>query len=117
MFGPSGRRIFLLSLLVLTLYPGSQFVPAYVHAVQFDDFIKQEVQFAGFRRATPEDVREHIVEQSKDLDFSVEPSDVRILKRGAGFSVEFDDWIPVDPKVYRRDLTFHVSETGELFEQ
>src|SRR5262249_19010070 len=104
MFGLSGRQIFLLSLLVLSLYAGSQFIPAYFHAFQFNDFIKQEVKFALSAKRTPEDVRNHIVQQAKDLEITVEPADVRIMKRGPAFTVEFDYGIPIDLRVYKRDL-------------
>jgi hypothetical protein len=117
MFGLGGRQIFLLLLLVFTLYAGSQFVPAYFHAFQFNDFIKQEVKFALSARRTPEDIRDHIVQQAKEFEIPVQPRDVQIAKRGPAFTVEFDYNIPIDLRVYKRDLTFHVSETGELFEK
>jgi hypothetical protein len=117
MFGLSGRQIFLLLLLVAFLYAGSQFIPVYFHAFQFNDFIKQEVKFALSARRTPEDVRQHIVEEAKELEIPVVARDVQIAKRGPAFTVDFEYSIPVDLKVYKRDLTFHVSETGELFEK
>jgi len=109
--------MFLLLLLVAAFFAGSQFVPAYFHAIQFNDFIKQEVKFALSARRTPDDVRQHIVEEAKDLEIPVGPRDVQIEKRGPAFTVDFEYSIPVDLKVYKRDLTFHVSETGELFEK
>src|SRR4051812_28029648 len=117
MFGLSGRQIFLLLLLVAALYAGSQFIPAYFHAFQFNDYIKSEVKFALSARRTPEDVRQHIVEEAKELDIPVGPRDVLIAKRGPAFTVDFQYSIPIDLKVYKRDLTFHVAETGELFEK
>ena len=117
MFGLSGRQIFLLLVLIFALYAGSQYVPAYFHAFQFNDFIKQEVKFALSAKRTPDDVRDHIVEQAKELEIPVDRRDVKIAKRGPAFTVEFDYNIPIDLRVYKRDLTFHVSETGELFEK
>ena len=117
MFGLSGRQIFILLLLVAFFYAGSQVIPIYFHAFQFSDFIKQEVKFALSARRTPEDVRNHIVEQAKEFEIPVQPRDVQIAKRGPAFTVEFDYNIPIDLRVYKRDLTFHVSETGELFEK
>ena len=117
MFGLSGRQIFLLLLLVFAFYAGSQFIPAYFHAFQFNDFIKQEVKFALSARRTPEDVRQHIVDEAKDLEIPIDARSVLISKRGPAFTVEFDYNIPIDLRVYKRDLNFHVSETGELFEK
>ena len=117
MFGLSGRQIFLLLLLVFAFYAGSQFIPAYFHAFQFNDFIKQEVKFALSARRTPEDVRQHIVDEAKDLEIPIDARNVLISKRGPAFTVEFDYNIPIDLRVYKRDLNFHVAETGELFEK
>jgi len=117
MFGLGGRQIFLLAVLALAIFVGSQLIPAYYHAFQFNDFIKQEVKFALAARRTPEDVRAHIVQEAKDLEIPVGPRDVLITRRGPAFTVEFDYSLPVDLKVYKRDLDFHVSETGELFEK
>ena len=117
MFGLNGRQIFLLLLLVLALYAGSQFIPAYFHAFQFNDFIKQEVKFAVAAKRTTEQIRAHIVEQAKQLDIAVGPRDIHISRRGPSFTLELDYVIPVDVRFYKRDLNFHVSESGELFEQ
>jgi hypothetical protein len=77
----------------------------------------QEVKFALSAKRTPDDVRTHIVEQAKELEIPIDPHDVKISKRGPAFTVEFDYFIPIDLRVYKHDLSFHVSETGELFEK
>jgi hypothetical protein len=117
MFGLRGRHYFLLSLLALAFYAGTQYVPAYFHAIQFNDLVKQEVKFALPSKRTPEEIRTRIVEYARDLEIPVTSRDIRIFKRGPAFEVECDYLIPIDLRVYKSDLSFHVSETGELFER
>ena len=54
MYGLSGRQIFILLVLVAILFAGSQYVPAYFAAFQFNDYIRQEVKYAVTNRKTPE---------------------------------------------------------------
>ena len=117
MFGLSGRQMFILLVLALAIYLGWKFIPPYMHAYQFNDFIKGEVKYALASRRTPEIVRQHILDEAKDLDIPIGPRDVVIKTNGPSFTVEFDYDIPVDMRVYKRDLNFHVAETGELFEK
>jgi hypothetical protein len=117
MFGLQARQIFLLLLLVVALFVGSQLVPAYFDAFQFNDYIKQEVKFAAASRRTTDDVRARIVEKAKEFDIPVEPEDILITRRGPTFTLEFNYMIPVDLRAYKRDLRFHVFESGEIFDK
>ncbi len=117
MFGLNARQLFMLVLLVAALFAGSQIIPAYFHAFQFNDFIKQEVKFAVASRRNTQKIRARIVEKAQEFNLDVKPQDIRIVRRGPAFSVELDYLIPIDLRVYHRDLSFHVEETGELFDQ
>jgi hypothetical protein len=117
MFGLSARQIFLLLLLVAALFVGSQVIPAYFNAFQFNDSIKQEVKFAAASRRTTELVRTRIVEKAKEYDIALAPRDIHITRRGPTFNLEFDYVIPINLRVYQRNLNFHVSESGEIFDQ
>jgi hypothetical protein len=116
MFGLNAKQWFMLGLLVLALYTGSQVIPAYFNAFTFNDYIKQEVKFAVASRKTTEVIRSKIVEKANELEIAVGPKDIRITKRGPIFTLELDYFIPIDLRFYKRDLAFHVSETGESFE-
>ena len=116
MFGLSGRQIFLLLILVALLFAGSQYGPAYYSAFQLNDFIKQEVKFAASSKKTPDNVRKAIVEKAEELNLPVTAEDVQITRRGAAFQVELEYHYPIDLRVYKHELVFHASETGEVFE-
>jgi hypothetical protein len=117
MFGLNARQIFLLLLLVAALFVGSQVVPAYFDAFQFDDYIKQEVKYAAASQRTTDDVRARIVEKAKEFDIALAPEDILIKRRGPVFTLEFNYIIPVELRAYRRALTFHVSESGEIYDK
>ena len=117
MFGLNAKQLFMLLLLILALFAGSQIIPAYFNAFQFNDYIKQEVKFAVASRKTTDMIRAKIVDKAKELGINVGPKDISITRRGPSFTIQLDYFIPIDLRFYQRDLSFHVSETGELFDQ
>jgi hypothetical protein len=38
------------------------------------------------------------------------------MRHGPTFRLELDYHLPVDMRIYQQELTFHVSESGEVFE-
>ena len=54
--------------------------------------------------------------QAKDLDIPLTKNDIRITKRGPSFTLEVEYHWPIDMKVYKHELVFHTSESGEIFE-
>jgi len=116
MFGLNGRQIFILLSLVAILFAGSQYVPAYFAAFQFNDYVRQEVKYAVTNRKTAEILRTDIAQKAVDLGIPIKGKDVRITRRGPSFTLEVDYHWPIDLRVYRHELAFHVSESGEIFE-
>jgi hypothetical protein len=116
MFGLSGRQILILLVLVGLLFAGSQYIPGYFAAFQFNDFVRQEVKYAVTARKTPERLRAELLEKATELGIPLTKNDVHITKRGPSFTMDIDYHWPIDLKVYKQDLTFHVSESGEVFE-
>src|SRR5438093_11803211 len=100
MFGLSGRQLFLLLIFIALLFAGTQYVPAYFAAFQFNDYIRQEVKYAVTSRKTPESLRPNIVQKAKDLDIPITPQDIKITRRGPAFSLELEYHWPIDLKVY-----------------
>jgi hypothetical protein len=116
MFGLSGRQIFILLIFVAILFAGAQYVPPYFDAYQFNDFVHQEVKYAGTARRTVDTLRADILQKAKEMELPLTKNDIRITRRGPSFTLEWEYHWPIDLKVYRHQLTFHNSETGELFE-
>jgi hypothetical protein len=116
MFGLSGRQIFILLVLVAVLFAATQYVPAYFAAFQFNDFIRQEVKFAVTNRKTPERLRIDIAQKAAELGIPVQQRDIHITRRGPAFTLELEYRWPINMRVYRHELVFHASESGEMFE-
>ncbi len=116
MFGLSGRQIFILLVLVAILFAASQYVPAYFASFQFNDFVREEVKFAATNRKKAETIRTDIVQKARELDIELTKDDIHITKRGPSFTLEIEYHWLVNMRVYKQDLIFHASETGELFE-
>ena len=116
MFGLSGRQILILLILVALLFAASRYVPAYVAAFQFNDYVRQEVKYAASARKTAESLRTEIFDKAGELGIPIKKNDIRITKKGPSFTLEVDYRWPIDMKVYRHQLTFHTSESGEIFE-
>jgi hypothetical protein len=116
MFGLSGRQILILLMIAGLVFAGVQYIPAYVVAFQFDDFIHQEVKFAFSSRKTVEALRTDIVEKAKELEIPITRSDIHITRRGPSFKVELEYRWPIDMKIYHHELIFRTSATGEVFD-
>jgi hypothetical protein len=116
MFGLNGRQIFILLVLVGLLFAGGQYVPAYFAAFEFNDYVRQEVKFAVTNRKNPERVRIDVTQRAGELGIAIKPKDVRITRRGPAFTLEVEYHWPINMKLYRQELAFHVLESGEVFE-
>jgi hypothetical protein len=86
--------------------------PAYIDALQFNDYIRQEVKYAVAARRTTDSIRTDVLQKAKELNIGIGPRDIRITQHGPAFTLELDYSIPVDLRVYQRNLDFHVFETG-----
>lgn len=116
MFGLNGRQLFILLILILILIAGTQYVPGYFAALQFNDFVRQEVKYAVSTRKSPEKVRDEVLEKAKELEIPLTKQEVHITKRGPSFNLEIEYHWPVNMRIYKQDLIFHVNESGEVFE-
>jgi hypothetical protein len=116
MFGLSGRQILILLILAGLIFAASRYVPAYFAAFQFNDFVRQEVKYAGPSRKTVDALRTNILGKANELGIPLRKTDIRITKRGPSFTLELEYRWPIDMKVYRHVLVFHTTESGEVFE-
>lgn len=116
MFGLNGRQLFFLFAFLVFLLVASQYMPPYYTAFQFNDFIRQEVKFAVASRKTTENVRRDIVQKAKELGVPIGPKDIKITRRGPSFQLDLEYRFPIDFRVYKTEVVFHASESGEIFE-
>jgi hypothetical protein len=116
MFGSRGRTLLFILLIAGFLFTAAQYIPAYFSAFQLNDFVRQEVKYAGTSRKNVDALRDEIVQKANDLGIPITKKDIRVTKRGPSFTLEVDYRWPIDMKVYRHTLVFHTEEIGENFE-
>jgi hypothetical protein len=116
MFGLKGRQVLILLLLIVLLFAGAQYAPAYFAAFQFNDYVRQEVKYAASSRKTADILRADILQKAKDLGIPLTKKDIHITQRGPSFTLEIEYHWPIDMKAYQHDLVFHAVASGELFE-
>jgi hypothetical protein len=116
MFGLNGRRLTLLALAFALVFAAAQYVPAYFAAFQFKDHVRQEVKFAGTSKKTMDALRNEVLRKAAELGIPLTKNNIRISRRGPSFTLETEYHWPIDLKVYRHELVFRTSHTGELFE-
>jgi hypothetical protein len=116
MFGLRGRHLLILSILLVLTFAAAQYVPAYVSAFQFNDYVRQQVKYAGTSRKTADRLRDEILQKAKEFTIPLTKRDIRITRRGPSFTLEMEYRWPIDMKVYGHELVFHTSYTGEIFE-
>ena len=117
MFRLTARRLIIIVLLVSAIFAGTQYAPPLFYSLQFNDFIRQEVKYASAARKSTEVIAREILDKSKELHIPITAQDIRITRRGPAFTLDLDYSWPIDLRVYKHDLNFHVSETGESFER
>ena len=116
MFGLNGRQLLILLIVAALLFAAAQYVPAYYSAFQFNDYVRQQVKYAGTSRKTTDTLREEIFRKANELGIPITKKDIRITRRGPSFTLEVEYRWPIDLKVYRHELVFHTSQMGEMFE-
>jgi transcriptional regulator len=116
MFGLSGRQLFTLFIVLVLLFAAAQYIPAYFNAFQFNDYIRQEVKFAVSSRKTADKLRGEILQKANELGIPITKSDIKITRRGPSFTLDLEYHWPINMRVYKHELVFHISESGEIFE-
>ena len=116
MFGLKGRQLFIIVLGIVVVFAAYQYFPAYFAAFRFNDYVRQQVKYAGTSKKTADALRDEVSRKAAELGIPITKKDIRISRRGPSFTLEVDYRWPIDMKVYKHELTFHISQTGELFE-
>src|SRR5262245_41290217 len=117
MFGLTPRRVFFVAFALVVIFVAKQYVPPLFTRFQFGDSVRQTVKYAAASQKDIEAVRREIVRAAEDHGLPIGTKDVLITKSGPSFSVDIDYSWPIDLRVHKYDMKFHVSENGELFER
>lgn len=87
-----------------------QYLPAYYHASEFENFLRHEVQ----RTRSTGELKREILDQAGAYSLRLKDEDINVTKTGAVFRVAVNYKAPVDLLVYRHELMFHTIGGGLL---
>ncbi len=104
-------------LFVVLVYFGFHYAPIYLHAYQFNDFVRSEVKFAGGSRRSVSTITENILVKAAQLDLPVEKDNIKVTREGPFFTVDLSYKVPVDLRIYQHELEFESSLSGQTFAQ
>ncbi len=111
------RGLFALAILVAGVYAGMKFIPVQASAFQFDDAVRDEVIFAGGRRASDDAIRRNLLERASILGLKVTSGDIRIIRTGGNkyITIEVDYSVTIEfVGDYTYERKFSPSHTGPL---
>ena len=111
------KKIFTLLVIVLVILAASQYGPAYLARVSFNESAQEQVKFARDHRKSPEKVRRDLVAKAVELGIAMEPEDIHITRQSPVFTVDIEYIWPITIGPFHQDLTFHFSGQGDIFEQ
>jgi len=103
-------RVFKLAMALAGLLSLVQYIPAYYHASEFENFLRHEVQ----RTRSTGKLRREILDQAGAYALRLNDDDIDITKTGAVFRVAVNCRVPVDFLVYRHELMFRTVDGGLL---
>ena len=117
MFGLSGRKLVIALVVAFLGFAATQYVPAYYNAIQFNDFVRQEVKFAVTARKSPDKIHASILAKSKELGIPGFTKDnIKMTRKAPSFSIDIEYRWPINLRIYKHDLVFHIGpESGEAF--
>ena len=116
MFGLNRRQLLSLLVLIALLFAATQYIPPYFYALQFNDFIRQEVKFAVTARKTTDEVRTNIIRKAQEFNIALTERDIKVTRRGPSFTVDLEYRFPINMRAYQHELVFRANESGEIFE-
>ena len=117
MFGLTTRRLVFIVIILAVVFLAREYVPPYYARFQFGDAVRQTVKYAAAANRTTDGVKREILRSAEDFGVPITENDIVISKKGITFTVDIDYAWPVDLRVYKHDIPFHISESGETFEK
>jgi hypothetical protein len=117
MFGLTPRRLVYILIIVAIAFLGKQYFPPYFARFQFGDAVRQTVKYAAAAQRNTDIVRREVLLSAEEAGIPITDEDIRIVKRGLIFTVDIDYEWPIDLRIYKHNLNFHISESGEMFEK
>jgi hypothetical protein len=115
MLGITSKRLLILVFLGCLLYVALQYVPLFFYALEFDDFVRDEVKFAPLRETDDkEHIMQHILDEARFYRMILDKNDIKVTKtrdssRGINFlTADVEYRMPVDLYYFTHEVRFHL---------
>src|SRR5262245_9493713 len=115
MLGLTPRRLVFIAFIVAVIFLARQYAPPLFARFQFGDDVRHTVKYAAAQHQGPNEVLTEVLRLAEEDGVEIAAENIKITRRGYSFTVDIDYSVPIDLKVYKYDLKFHISESGEVF--
>ncbi|HEX4998547.1 MAG TPA: hypothetical protein VFY29_09980 [Terriglobia bacterium] len=110
------RQIIFLLIFAFLIVAAVQYGSVYLMALEYNDYVEQQVKYAGRARRSMDDIRGNVVSKAREFGFDIPPRDVHMTRKGVSFTLDLTYVRPVEMYLYRHNLKFNVSSSGEMFQ-
>ena len=97
-----------LTVVLVGIFAVSRYLPVYYNTMEFNNFVKQEIERGRPGRA----VKQVLVSQARNYSIPVSESDIVVTRQGSVMRVAIAYKVPVDLLVVSPELEFHVIGSG-----
>ena len=98
-----------LTVVLAGILAASRYLPVYYNSMEFNNFVKQEMERGRPGRAA---VKQVFLNQARSYSLPVSESDIVVTRQGAVMRVSINYKVPVDLIVVSPELQFHVIGSG-----
>ena len=115
MLGITPKRLLILVFMGCLMYVALQYIPVFFYALEFDDFVRDEVKYAPLRETDDkEHITRHILDEGGYYRMILDRKDINVTKtrdlsRGINFlTADVDYRMPVDLYYFTHEVRFHL---------
>jgi len=107
------KAILVTAILVFMIFAAFKMVPPYISEYQLRDKMQETARYASVTRSTPEQIKDTIFKEMKDLDIPATREELVVTAEGGRVSISLDYKVPIDLIVYKFDLHFTPSSANK----
>jgi hypothetical protein len=107
------KAILVTAILVFLVYAAVKMLPPYISEYQLRDKMQETARYASVTRSNPEQIKEMVYKEMKDLDIPATREDLVVTAEGGRVSISLDYRVPIDLAIYKFDLHFTPSSANK----
>jgi hypothetical protein len=107
------KAILATAILVFMIYAAAKMLPPYISEYQLRDKMQETARYASVTRSNPEQIKEMVYKEMKDLDIPATREDLVVTAEAGRVSISLDYKVPIDLAIYKFDLHFTPSSANK----